>query len=292
MLDALPTRSKQNPLGAFLSSAASEMQIALDLHAVTDSDNLQAFVTNQEELNFALDLCRRVQRLSAAFDLLCALTDRILSARQEEDRSRDVAGCYIMTEEAEQTRTRIHVESELLTHYLYYELKSATDMLRLWNIRVVPGSELEYVLKARDRLIAHPEIFRIAPTPFGGSSFPLSGGFMEVGIGTPFPADPFSDAYYCLKLGVDPKSDRTPEKKVNELLLRSKAKNERLTDEEVTRIKLFGVREPNLLVALEEFARLLKTSLTDINRIVNKAVEENGYERYIATGPLQSHRVL
>jgi hypothetical protein len=292
MLDVLKTKSKQNPFGAFLSAAAYEMQIALDLHAVTGLDKLHAFVTNQEELNFALDLCRRVQRISAAFDLLCTLTDRMLSARQEEDRNRDSAGCYGMTEEAEQARTRIHVESELLTHYLYYELKSATDMLRLWNISVVPGSELEYVLKARDRLLAHPEIFRIAPTPFGGSNFPLSGGFMQVGIGTPFPADPFSEAYYCLKLGIDPKSDRTSEKKLNELLLRSKARNERLTDEEVTRIKLFGVREPDVLVALEEFARLLKTSLTDISRIVSKAVEQNGYERYTATGPLQSHRVL
>jgi hypothetical protein len=292
MLDVLKAESTQNPLGAFLSDAASAMQIALDLHAVTGSDKLQAFVTTQEELNFALDLCRRVQRLSAAFDLLCALTDRMLLARQEEDRNRDLAGRHTMTEEAEQARTRIHVESELLTHYLYYELKSATDMLRLWNIRVVPGSELEYVLKARDRLLAHPEIFRIAPTPFGGSSFPLSGGFMQVNIGTPFPSDPFSEAYYCLKLGIDPKSDWTSERKLNELLLRSKAKNERLTEEEVTRIKLFGVREPNVPVALEEFASLLKTSLTDINRIVSKAVEENGYERYIATGPLQSHRVL
>jgi hypothetical protein len=292
MLSLLKATSKQNPLDAFLSNAESEMRIALHLRAINSADELEAFVRNQEELNFGLDLCQRVLRLSAAFDLLCTLTDRTIAARQAEDKRRNPTGCYAMTEEDEQAHTRIHAESELLTHYLYYELKSITDMLRLWNLKVVPGSELEYVLKARDRLLAHPEIFRIAPNPFGGSSYPSSGGFMSVGIGTPFPKDPFCQTYYRLKLGIDQASDRAAEQKRNELLLRSKAKNKKLTDEEVTRIKLFGVREPDLLAALNEFATLLATSLTEIKRIVNKAVEENGYERYIAAGPLQSHRVL
>jgi hypothetical protein len=291
MLDVLKPKYKQNPFDTFLSNAASELQIALNLRSATGLDELQNFVTNQEELNFALDLCRRIQRLSAAFDLLCSLTDRMLSAREEDDRNRDSAGCYTMTEEIEQARTRIYIEAEMLTHYLYYELKSVTDMLRLWNIKVVAASELEYVLKARDRLLAHPEVFRIAPHPFRRSSYPLSGGFMEVGVGTPFPFEPFSKTYYSSKLGVDPNLNPTREEETNELILRSKAKNENLTDEEVTRIKLFGVREPNVLLALHEFAALLATSLTDIRRIASKAVNENGYERYVAAGPLQSHRV-
>lgn len=80
-------------------------------------------------------------------------------------------------------------------------------------------------------------------------------------------------------------------KSVTNLLLRSKSRNELLTKEEVVRIKLFGVREPDMLAALNEFALLLAISLTDIKRIVNKAVD-NGYERYESLGPPQSHRVV
>jgi hypothetical protein len=267
------------------------MRIAVGVFPIESADQLEAFVTSQEEMNFAIDLCNRVQRLSAAFDLLCGLTDRQLASQRQENHNRDPTGCYTFTEEDEQARVRIRVESEMLTHYLYYELKSVTGMLRLWNIKVVPGSELEYLLKARDRLLAHPEIFRIAPTPFGGISYPLSGGFMEVAIGTPFPTDSLCETYYRLRLGTDTEANRTAEQERNELLLRSKAKNERLTEEEVTRIKLFGVREPNMLAALKEFAMLLARSLADIKRIVDKAVNENGYER-CTFGPLQSHRVL
>ena len=292
MLDLLKAASEQNPLRGFLCNAESEMRIALSDSSIDNPDQLEAYVTNQEELNFALDLCQRVQRLSAAFDLLCTLTDRQLSSQRQENENRNLTGSYTFTEEDEQARTRIRVESELLTHYLYYELKSVTDMLRLWNIKVVAGSELEYALRARDRLLAHPEIFRIAPTPFGGVSFPLSGGFMKVNIGTPFAMDSVCESYYRLKLGTDAEGNRAAEQERNEKVLRSKAKNENLTEEEVTRIKLFGVREPNVLVALNEFAMLLATSLTDIKRIVNNAIDENGYERYIAAGPLQSHRVL
>jgi hypothetical protein len=291
MLDLLKATSEQNPLGPFLRNAESEMRIAVGISPIKSADQLEAFVTNQEELNFAIDLCRRVQRLSAAFDLLCGLTERQLASQRQENQNRDPTGCYVFTDEAEQARVRIRVESEMLTHYLYYELKSVTDILRLWSIKVVSGSELEYVLKARDRLLAHPEIFRIAPAPYGGTSYPLLGGFMEVAIGTPFPADSLCESYYRVKLCIDADTNRAAEQERNELLLRSKAKNERLTEEEVTRIKLFGVREPNMLASLKEFAILLATSLTDIKRIVDKALSENGYER-CTFGPLQSHRVL
>jgi hypothetical protein len=291
MLDLLKPDSEQNPLGAFLCNTESEMRIALGPHSIESADELEAFVMVQEELNFTLDLCHRVQRLSATFDLLCNLTDRQLSFKRKENENRGATGSFTFTEEDEQARIRIRVESELLTHYLYYELKSATDMLRLWNIKVVPGSELEYVLKARDRLLAHPEIFRIAPSPFGAASYPLSGGFMTVYIGTPFATDSFHENYYSSKLGIGPGSNPATEQKRNELLLRSKSKNEQFTEEEVTRIKLFGVREPDLLAALNQFALLLGASLTNIKSIVNRAVD-NGYERYESLGPLQSHRVL
>lgn len=133
MLDLLKPLSEQNPLGIFLCNAESEMRIALGFHSIENADELEAFVMIQEELNFTLDLCQRVQRLSAAFDLLCDLTDQQISFRRIENENRGAAGSFTFTEKDEQARIRIRAESELLTHYLYYELKSVTDMLRLWK---------------------------------------------------------------------------------------------------------------------------------------------------------------
>jgi hypothetical protein len=121
MLDLLKPHSEQNPLGTFLCNAESEMRIALGVHSIENADELEAFVMIQEELNFTLDLCHRVQRLSAAFDLLCDLTDRQISFRRIENENRGAAGSFTFTEKDEQARIRIRAESELLTHYLYYE---------------------------------------------------------------------------------------------------------------------------------------------------------------------------
>jgi hypothetical protein len=252
--------------------------------------DLEAFVRNQEELNFALDLGQRVQRLSRTFDMLCELTDQSWDGQKNKDQR--VETVHVFTEAEEQSRLRVRIESELLTHFMYYELKSVTDMLRVWRIEVVTGTELEYALKVRDRLLAHPELFRLAPSPFGGASYPEGGGFMKVQIGTPFPTDPFHAAYYKSKLGLGLNGDVVAEAARNESIIRSKAKNKKLREDEVNRIKVFGVREPDLVDALTDFANLLSASMSHIKRVVDVALVENGYERYEVAGPLQAHRLL
>src|SRR5438034_10880911 len=62
-----------------------------------------------------------------------------------------------------QAEARWHSETDVLTFYIYYELKSIADMLAQWAIMPVAGSDLEYALKARDPFLAHPELCRVSP---------------------------------------------------------------------------------------------------------------------------------
>jgi hypothetical protein len=182
------------------------------------------------------------------------------------------------------------VETDLLTFYVYYELKSVADVLRRWTINPAPRSELEYALKARDRFLAHPEFCRVSPRANRMKSIPLQ-GMIRCDIASLQQWDSITQSEYLRKLNLGAPIDRTKEVQRNADLILSRTQNEKLTEEEVTRIKAFGAREPHLQKALEELAVLLNTNaLPKIATVCAETINRFGFEQ-IPDGPTFMHKL-
>jgi len=186
---------------------------------------------------------------------------------------------------------RWDLESDSLTFYIYYEVKSVADIVGQWTIIPAAGSALEYALKARDRFLAHPEFCRIGPR--SNRSKALAKG-----------APAFSDIAslqqwetvvrdeYLAQLQITAPYDQAQEAEKNRQILLSKPRNERLRNEEVLRVKAFRAPEPDLAGALKELAALLHSSvLPKIAQVSAEAIKRFGFEE-IPDGPVFSQRFL
>jgi hypothetical protein len=271
-----------NPLGAFLGAGVALLNIAggEDIPPAAYA----AFTRNSEERTFCTDLCDRVHRIAFAFDRLCELTeiDNTIS-RQRKERFDDL-GQYQLTAEMLQDGGRWDVETDLLTFYIYYELKSVTDMLRQWDLEPTSGSELQYALKARDRFLAHAEFCRVSPRANRGKCIPRK-GLTQCDIASLRQWDSVTQAEYLKKLNMSEPIDREAEVCRNNKIILSRERNEKLTEQEVIRIKAFGVRELYLEKAIGELAQLLDPgALSRIRSVCNDAITNFGFEP-IPDGP-------
>jgi hypothetical protein len=274
----LPT----NPLSGFLQASAKLLDIAGTGNISTK--DYADFTRNSEERNFCADVCDRVHRIGFAFDRLCELTKVYHDAAEERKRRTTENGICELSPEMLQAEGRSDVESDVLTFYIYYELKSVADILEQWAITPAGGLELEYALKARDRFLAHPEFCRVSPQANRMKSFPLNGP-TSCDIASLQQWDTVTQAEYLAKLSMAPPIDRQAEVRRNSDINLSKKRNEKLTEEEVIRIKAFGAREPQLAKALEELALLLNTkALPKIASVCADAVNRLGFEQ-IPDGP-------
>ena len=271
-----------NPLVGFLETSARLLDIAGGENI--RAEDYAAFTRNSEERNFCADLCDRVHRIAFAFDRLCELTDVHNEATEERKRRIDEGGAFQLSAEMLQADGRWHVETDLLTFYVYYELKSVADMLEQWNI--VPGSpsELEYALKARDRFLAHPEFCRVAPRANRMKSLPEK-GFTCCDIASLRQWDSVTQTEYLAKLNMSEPIDREAETRRNSEMILSQKRNEKLSEQDVVRIKAFGVREPDLEGAIGELAVLLNSgTLPKIASVCAEAISRFGFEQ-IPGGP-------
>ena len=162
-----------NPLSSFLQASAKLLDIA-GTGDIAAKDR-EAFTLNSEQLNFCEDICDRIQRIGFAYDRLCELTKAYHDTVAERNAVRNESGRCELSAEMLQAGGRWEVETEVLSLYIYYELKSVADILEQWAIVPASGSELEYALKARDRFLAHPEFCRVSPRANRAKSIPMSG---------------------------------------------------------------------------------------------------------------------
>jgi predicted SnoaL-like aldol condensation-catalyzing enzyme len=161
------------------------------------------------------------------------------------------------------------------------------DILEQWTIVPASGSELEYALKARDRFLAHPQFCRVSPRANRAKSIPMNGP-TRCDIASLQQWDCITQSEYLAKLTMASPADREAEVRRNSSTILSKTRNERLTEEEVTRMKAFGAREPHLEKALEELAQLLCIqALPKIASVCTEAINKFGFEQ-IPEGPIFS----
>ena len=271
-----------NPLSSFLQANATLLDIAGTGNVAPE--DYEAFTRNSEERNFCADICDRIHRIGFAYDRLCELTKEHHDTAAERNKGRNESGRYELSAEMLQADGRWDVETDVLSFYIYYELKSVADILEQWTIVPASGSELEYALKTRDRFLAHPEFCRVSPRVNRAKSIPLNGP-TRCDIASLQQWDSITQSEYLAKLRMASPADREAEVRRNNSTILSKTRNERLTEEEVTRIKAFGGREPDLGKALEELAQLLCTQgLPRIASVCAEAINKFGFEQ-IPEGP-------
>lgn len=279
-----------NPFAIFLKAAWKMLNIAGSSEPIAASDR-SAYARNADERNFCEDVCDRIQRMAFVFDRLCELSIEYWKMSDELDQNRDENGRCEITPQMLQAQERWDLESDSLTFYVYYELKSVADILEQWTIVPAAGSALEYALKARDRFLAHPEFFRIGPRSNRSKVLPRG----------PVPAfshiaclqqwETLVRDEYLAQLQFTTTYDEQKEATQNRRILLSRQRNERLTNEEALRVKAFGAPEPDLGRALKELAVLLDSSaLTKIATVSAEAVNRFGFEE-IPDGPIFSDRL-
>ena len=101
--------------------------------AIAASDR-SAYARNAEERNFCEDVCDRIQRMAFAYDRLCELSTRALENVSDElNRNRDENSRCEISPPMLQAQERWDLESDSLTFYIYYELKSVADILGQWT---------------------------------------------------------------------------------------------------------------------------------------------------------------
>lgn len=248
------------------------------------------YARHAEKRNFCEDVCDRVQRMAFAYDRLCELSIEHWRMSDELDQIRDENGRCEISPQMLQAQDRWDLESDSLTFYIYYELKSVADILGQWAIVPAAGWALEYALKARDRFLAHPEFCRIGPRSNRSKA-----------LGKRAPS--FSDIAslqqwetvvrdeYLAQLQITARYDQQQEAQKNRQILLSKPRNERLRDEEVLRVKAFGAPEPDLGRALKELAALLHSAaLPKIAQVSAEAIQQFGFEE-IPDGHVFSQRI-
>lgn len=280
--------AKINPFACFLEAAFRMLNIAGAGQPIADSDRA-AYTRHTEERNFCEDVCDRIQRMAFAYDRLCELSMEHWRMSDELNQKRDENGRCEISPQMLQAQERWDLESDSLTFYIYYELKSVADILGQWSIVPAAGSALEYALKARDRFLAHPEFCRIGPRSNRSKALAKgSPAFSDIASLQQWETVVRDE--YLAQLQISAPYDQPQEAQRNRQILLSKPRNERLRDEEVLRVKAFGAPEPDLTGALKELAASLHSSaLSKIAQVNAEAIQRFGFEE-IPDGPVYSQR--
>lgn len=280
--------AKINPFANFLEAAIRMLNIAGAGQPIAGSDRA-AYARHTEERNFCEDVCDRIQRMAFAYDRLCELSMEHWRMSDELNQKRDENGRCEISPQMLQAQERWDLESDSLTFYIYYELKSVADILGQWSIVPAAGSALEYALKARDRFLAHPEFCRIGPRSNRSKALAKgSPAFSDIASLQQWETVVRDE--YLAQLQISAPYDQPQEAQKNQQILLSKPRNERLRDEEVLRVKAFGAPEPDLTGALKELAAALHSStLSKIAQVNAEAIQRFGFEE-IPDGPVYSQR--
>jgi hypothetical protein len=272
--------SQSNPLCPFLTDARRYFGQAPSLAAIrTNNSRLKEFVNNVEQRNFYGDLVDRVEQIAFAFDRLGELAEPVRAVLEafgsatDEAQARD-ASSWELSEEIIIRRERLHVEAAILTAYIYHEVATLFFMTGS-NQRLLPapGSELEYLVGVRNKLLVHPEVGAVVKNSRGQLTL---GDYLHPHIvGRQSAFMPLVRNYYAQECGAAADFFDEKEALENERLLRDPNKMvsttksaKSLTQNQKHHLKAFSVREPDLKQCLVELNQLLvQLVLPDIRAV-------------------------
>jgi hypothetical protein len=131
-----------------------------------------------EERRYVIDVLDRVEMLAFTYSRLNALSGLYRDAEAQMDMTKRVTRQEPLTwgipDEVEWQRDCRAREAQVLVAFVYYELTSLAHMLRGLKVRI-PGGELEYLVKARDKFLAHPRFGSRTRNAHGAMSIPRVG---------------------------------------------------------------------------------------------------------------------
>jgi hypothetical protein len=279
--------ARMNPFNAFLLGCERPMSIAWSAVAqqAIDRSQYESFTVNSEERNFSHDIVDRITYVSYCFDRLCELGLEHFAIREEMNRNQPnstgidlsrVPPSVLAKEE------KWKQELQVITAFIFYEVKSVCDMLKAWNIDLAGCPELLFLMKSRDRFLAHPELGGVMRLSHRSYGIPYDGSPVQASIAGLNRSDPITRSHYLTSLGLDENTPTLDEaqRATNEQLVLSRDQNHRLDPPDITRLKAFGLRDVNLTKALTELAAVLEAQvLPRIRAAFEAAVRDFGFER-------------
>jgi hypothetical protein len=175
------------------------------------------------------------------------------------------------------------MELHLITSHCFYEAKSVCDMLKTWDVDLNGRAELRFLLKSRDRFLAHPRLGGVMRLAHRSYSIPFDGGPVFASVAGLNSFDPITRTHYLTELGLDAETPVLDEsqRQANEECVLSGDQNHRLEPNDILRLKAFGLRDVDLTRALNELAEVLQQQvLPKIRTTFDAAVAEFGFERH------------
>lgn len=276
---------------------ADEGRRLLDLYPDDEKpiplDSVEAYRQNIEIRAFADDITERLIALAAAYDRLCELNQELWDYREGSpiwDSPKEGTGAgrqWHPDREWLQDEAHRWAEVDVETSFVQYELYSVTGMIQALVGRdardcvVPPGSEVEYAIKLRDRLLTHPKLGGVVRLAARGGAYGGGGGpvHLDAGLGGQH------EERFLLARLTDPTArpterDSQEARKRNEAVIRSGTWNERLSAEQVRDILAFGARSANVERALDEFAGIVRSHfLPVVDAACSEAVTRFGLAR-------------
>ena len=262
----------ESPFDEFVRKAAAALSNPTLARGVRDDVE---YARVMEERRYVIDVLNRVEMLAFAYSRLNALSGLYRDAEAQMDTTKRVAREEPLTwevpEEVVWQRDCRALEARVLAAFVYYELTSLAHMLKALNVPI-PGGELEYLIKARDKFLAHPMFGSRVRNAHGAMTIPRVGLLHAHAIHTD-EADPLLLDHYSSSFAPRNAADEARLRDENERLILSRKKNSEFSARERLRLKAFGLREPELEVSLNQMAKLLLASaLPEVERIAAQPI--------------------
>ncbi len=205
-----------------------------------------------EDRRYVSDVLDRAEMLAVTYSRLKALSDLFLEAEariaprvSNEDRK--------MPDEIVWQRDYWALEACVLVSFVYYELTSLSHML-IDNLKLpIPQGGWQYLIKARDKFLAHPMFRDPARNKSGGLTRNAHrtisitvGGLLHPYAVSADEIDPVLLDHYCAAVAAMSTVDQVTLRGENETLILSGTRNNHFSEVEKLRLKAFGIQEPDL----------------------------------------------
>jgi Protein of unknown function (DUF2934) len=214
-----------------------------------------------EERRYVIDVLDRVEMLAFAYSRLISLSAMHRSAEAQIDRTKRIISARPLTwevpDEITWQRYSHELEARVLVAFVYYELTSLAHMIGAFKAKL-PNGELQYLVKARDKFLAHPVFGERVRNAHGAMAIPKDGLLHAFAINAA-EFDPILIDHYRSRFGVKTGAEEAHLREQNEQLILSRKRRSAFSADEQLRLKAFGIRKPDLEASLGEMAKVLRS---------------------------------
>lgn len=145
------------------------------------------YIALQGTMQFWSDLITRVELVSSCYQRLYDLTPIFQEVfRNYRRKGIDLKSPFVTgfskAKASPATRAlsdQAEFEANAMTALVFYELKSIVAILGQVGIKPLAGSEIEYLVNARDKILAHPQLRFLRRASPHSSSYPLYEGVVR-----------------------------------------------------------------------------------------------------------------